>query len=254
MALMRRGALPVFTFFLFLIGFAGFLSADDGAAAGLKSGFYDKFMSANGGAEKIRAVRSMRFVCVRTLANGDSGSYIYLNRFPVYERSVWRGPKNFLLRSGCDGKVRWSYSCTFDGKGVLDMAAMRQMPLFDWTVLDPAACGASFEALAPEIAGGVSYACARASYKDGLVREYWFEADSMRPAKCVDTDASGVKRYFVIDKSRKVDGIWFPQVMSEVDAKGALLERVEVTEVQTNIGLLPDFAAVPSFPYGVETK
>jgi hypothetical protein len=254
---MKRGTLPVFTLFLTFCCFAIGSAAE--TAGGIVPGqplavFVDKYLAANGGVDKLQNIHSMRIEAVRTVKDGSCGNLVYLSRFPNLERSVWHGPRNFEFKRGFDGKRSWSYSCTFDGKAALNMSSARQPALFDWTILDPNRCGASLELLPSETVGSVPCYRVKATFASGAVRDFWFETATLRLVKTVDTAVGGGQRFFVIDRSIKVDGVWYPQVMREVDSNGVELERIVFMDVQTNIALLPSFAEPPNYPYGVESK
>jgi hypothetical protein len=244
---MKRGSLFVFTIFLLSAGFSVPLVAEDAdVPAASMEAFTARYLEANSGLDKLNKVGSLRIEAVRTMAGGERGEFIYQNRFPNLERSVWSGPNHFVLRRGENGKCVWAYTRASDGRTTLDLAAKPQMRLFDWTVIDPAHCGAALKFLPRELLNGVDCYRIRAVFQDGSSRDYWFEVKTLRPAKVLETASDGSVRYFVIDKSNKYDGIWFPQVMREVNASGADLERVEVSDVQLRLAILPDFAEPPS--------
>jgi hypothetical protein len=251
---MKRGTLPGFTFFLMACGLSASLTVDAVAQSDGAAEFVTRYLAANGGAEALKSLCSMRMTGEMSWADGSSGELVYLNRYPFYERGVWKGQGKVAKRWGYDGAVSWDYTCDYLGRGTLHMSAARQMPIFDWTVYDAAACGASLEVLPDENADGAQFLRARAVFATGRVRDYWFEANGMRLARIVDTDGNGAKRFFVIDKSTRFNGIWFPQVMREVSAEGTLLVSVVIHDVFTNPGLLPDFATPPSYPSVVDGK
>lgn len=248
---MKRGTLPGFTFFLLACCLSSSLAAEVDMQSGGAVDFSERYLAANGGVDNLKSLHSMRVVGEMTWGDGAPGEFVYLNRYPFYERGLWKGQGKVTKRWGYDGTSRWDYVCDYRGRGTLKKTAARQMPLFDWTLYDPAACGASLESLPDESVDGARFLRVRALFTGGYVRDYWFEQEGLRLARFVDTDVSGAKRIFMIDQSTKFNGIWFPQVMREVDANGASIVSVVVKDVSLNLGLLPDFASPPAYPYGV---
>lgn len=219
-------------------------AADDDLASDLPT-FLEKYCAANGGRENLLSIRSLRMEATLTMVNGTKGGMIYISQLPGYMRSVWSGPRGETVRRGFNGVISWELRTRPDGSEVGSIGTSVPGPVFDWVLANPAAVGAELEFLPVERSDRSEAYHVRARYADGRLKDYYLNTVTLAESKVVETAIDGTVRTVVIDKSMKRNGIWFPQVQREMDASGAEVLSIEVSDVQLNIGLLPVFFDPP---------
>ena len=219
--------------------------ADSSTLAVTLDSFLERYFKANGGKDKILLMRSIRAEAALTLADGRKGNLVYVYQQPGYMRSVWFGPAGVTLRRGNNGKQSWELVSMPDGtiKGRMTNDMPGQM--FEWTIANPESCGATLEFLPVERAERAEYYRIKAKYADGRIKNYWLDTATLAEVKVEETLADGKVKTFLIDKSIRYDGIWFPALQRELDQDGRELNRIELLDVQMNIGLLPCFFDPP---------
>jgi hypothetical protein len=230
--------------FAVLLNTAGWLHADGGAASGDQSlattldAFLERYYAANGGKDKLLSVRSMRIETNLFLKDGQAGKLIYVSEQPNLVRSVWYGPRGTVLRRGYNGAQSWEMTTMPDGSEKGHIGTDAPGAFFEWVIANPEACGAKLEFLPMERSERMEYYRVKAVYLDGTMKDYWLDAASLCDVKVVKTHPDGTTSTFIVEKPVKYDGIWFPGVQRELDSKGVEVNRIELLDVQMNIGLL----------------
>jgi hypothetical protein len=207
--------------------------------------FRDRYFVANNGKDKMLSVQSMRVEAVLSRPGEEGGKIIYIKQKPNYVRSVWYGPKGVVLRHGYNGVVAWEMVTFPDGteKGRIS----NEVPgdVFEWVIASPESCGATLELLPLERLERSENYHVRATFASGVVKDYYIDTMTFCETKVIEKSKDGTVKTYVVETPQKFDGIWFPGVQIEYDQSGKEIARVEVKDVQMNIGLLPCFFDCP---------
>jgi hypothetical protein len=207
--------------------------------------FRERYFVANGGREKLLSIRSMRVEALLTRADGVQGKIIYIKESPALVRSIWYGPRGIVLRRGSNGVKSWEMLTTADGTQKGRITTDMPSDVFEWVIANPEGCGATLELLPVERSERAEYYHVRAKFADGRQKDYFLDTTSFGEARVVDTAADGTEKTYLVDKPVKFDGIWFPGVQMELASDGKELNRIEIVDVQMNVGLLPCFFDPP---------
>ena len=207
--------------------------------------FRDRYFTANGGKDKMLSVHSMRVEAVLTRADGVSGKIVYIKEQPSYMRSIWYGPRGMVLRRGSNGTKSCEMVTLANGQEKGRIADDMPADVFEWVIANPDSCGAKLEMLPVERSERSECYHIAAHFANGKVKDYFVDTTTFSEVRVVETATDGKKKTFLVQAPVKFDGIWFPGTQIELNADGTESNRIEIKDVQLNIGLLPCFFDPP---------
>jgi hypothetical protein len=204
-----------------------------------------RYYEANGGREHMLAIRSLRVDASLTMSDGSSGSLVYIKSQPNLVRSTWRSDRGMEIRRGNNGSQGWESVTMPDGRTRMRLGGGVPPDMFEWVLCSPESCGAVLEMLPTVRDGRQEYYRVMARFADGTTKEYWLDSLALNETRVVCTDSDGAQKIYLVPRSVKYDGIWFPAVQREIAADGSTVGEVVLNDVQMNIGLLPIFFDPP---------